>query len=130
IPIGLGPSGAMSALNGTGSQACTSLLFGDGVSCAGTNWGFNGFTDDIHDLETNLEHTLHRKYSSSQGRWLTPDPGGARCIGGGLGAMVFASEDILIAVAIAVRGTAIYEAWKINDLEKEADRVCSTTSGS
>ena len=72
----LGTKRIMTALNGTISQTCTGFAFGDGVSCTGTNFSFNGFTDDIHDSETNLEHTLFRKYSGTQGRWLTPDPMG------------------------------------------------------
>jgi RHS repeat-associated protein len=31
-------------------------------------------TDDIHDSESNLEHTLFRQLSGTQGRWMTPDP--------------------------------------------------------
>jgi RHS repeat-associated protein len=72
----LGTKRVMTATNGTTSLTCTGFAFGDGVSCAGTNWTYNGFTDDIHDPETNLEHTLFRKYSGTQGRWLTSDPAG------------------------------------------------------
>jgi RHS repeat-associated protein len=72
----LGTKRVMTALNGTVSETCTGFMFGDGVNCTGTNWSFNGFTDDIHDPETNLEHTLFRQYSGSEGRWLTVDPGG------------------------------------------------------
>jgi RHS repeat-associated protein len=72
----LGTKRVMTSLNGVSSQTCTGFAFGDGVSCTGTNLGFNGFTDDIHDPETNLEHTLFRQFSGTQGRWLTPDPAG------------------------------------------------------
>jgi RHS repeat-associated protein len=72
----LGTKRVMTAVNGTTSETCTGFAFGDGVNCTGTNPTLNGFTDDIHDSETNLEHTLNRKYSSAQGRWLTPDPAG------------------------------------------------------
>jgi RHS repeat-associated protein len=72
----LGTKRVMTAVNGTNSLTCTGFPFGDGVNCTGTNWTYNGFTDDIHDPETNLEHTQFRKYSSTQGRWLTPDPSG------------------------------------------------------
>jgi len=34
------------------------------------------FTGDEHDAETDLAHTLFRQYSSSLGRWMTPDPAG------------------------------------------------------
>lgn len=73
----LGTKRVMTALNGTTSLTCTGFAFGDGVNCGtGTNWSFNGFTDDIHDPETNLEHTLFRQYSGTEGRWLVPDPSG------------------------------------------------------
>ncbi|HXY26375.1 MAG TPA: RHS repeat-associated core domain-containing protein [Candidatus Acidoferrum sp.] len=32
------------------------------------------FTGDERDSETNLDHTWFRKYSSTLGRWMTPDP--------------------------------------------------------
>jgi RHS repeat-associated protein len=32
------------------------------------------FTDLEHDSESNLEHTWFRQFTSTQGRWLTPDP--------------------------------------------------------
>jgi len=76
-PDWLGTKRVITTLNGTTAQTCTGFAFGDGVNCTGNNVTFNGFTDDIHDPETNLEHTLFRKYSSTQGRWLTPDPAGA-----------------------------------------------------
>jgi RHS repeat-associated protein len=72
----LGTKRVMTALNGTISQTCTGFIFGDGVSCTGTNWSSNLFTDDVHDAETNLEYTLNRQYSGTQGRWLIPDPAG------------------------------------------------------
>src|SRR5579864_3372025 len=75
-PDWLGTKRAMTGMNGAISETCTGFAFGDGMNCTGTNWSFNSFTDDIHDSETNLEHTLFRQYSSTQGRWLTPDPAG------------------------------------------------------
>jgi RHS repeat-associated protein len=70
----------MTGMNGLAALTCIGFPFGDGVSCTGTNPSNNSFTDDIHDSETNLEHTLFRKYSGTQGRWLTPDPGGVRVV--------------------------------------------------
>lgn len=32
------------------------------------------FTGDEHDTESNLEHTQFRQLSTTQGRWLSPDP--------------------------------------------------------
>jgi RHS repeat-associated protein len=64
----------LTGVNGAVSETCTGFYFGDGVNCTGTNWTFNSFTDDIHDPESNLEHTQFRQYSGTQGRWLSPDP--------------------------------------------------------
>lgn len=72
----LGTKRVMTSLTGAISQTCTGFAYGDGAKCTGTNWSFSGFTDDIFDPETNLDHTPNRQYSSSQGRWLTPDPAG------------------------------------------------------
>jgi len=74
----LGTKRVITALNGTNSQICTGLPFGDGVSCTGAYSSINNyiFTDDLHDPESNLEHTPFRKYSGTEGRWLTPDPAG------------------------------------------------------
>lgn len=55
-------------------DTCTGLPFGDGINCIGTEVNFNRFTDYVHDPESNLEHTLFRQYSSTQGRFLSPDP--------------------------------------------------------
>jgi RHS repeat-associated protein len=71
----LGTKRVMTGVNAAVSQTCTGLPFGDGVTCTPTtNWTYNGFTDDIHDSETNLEHTWFRQLSGTQGRWTTPDP--------------------------------------------------------
>jgi RHS repeat-associated protein len=70
----LGTKRVMSNISGANSQTCTSLPFGDGSSCTGTEWGFNHFTDDVHDSESNLEHTWFRQLSGTQGRWTSPDP--------------------------------------------------------
>jgi RHS repeat-associated protein len=70
----LGTKRAMTGVSGANSQTCTGLPFADGVSCTGSNWNYNNFGDDIHDNETNLEQTLFRQLSGTEGRWTTPDP--------------------------------------------------------
>ncbi len=70
----LGTKRAMTSMAGANSETCTGLPFGDGVNCTGTDWNFNLFTDDMHDSETNLEHTWFRQYSGTQGRFVIPDP--------------------------------------------------------
>src|SRR6185312_6514308 len=67
-------------VSGTSTQTCTGLPFGDGASCTGTFSSANLFTDDFHDAEDNLEHTLFRKLSTTQGRWMTPDPSGMAAV--------------------------------------------------
>jgi RHS repeat-associated protein len=69
----LGSKRVMTGVTGANSQTCTGLPFGDGVTCTGTDWNFNRFTDHMHDSETNLEHTWFRQYSGTQGRFITPD---------------------------------------------------------
>jgi RHS repeat-associated protein len=73
-PDWLGSKRLVSSLTGASSQTCNNLPYGDGGSCSGPESGFNHFTDDIHDGETNLEHTWFRTLSTTQGRWLSPDP--------------------------------------------------------
>jgi RHS repeat-associated protein len=70
----LGTKRVMTSVNQTVSETCTSLPFGDASSCAGTNVGYDSFTDDPHDSESNTEHTQFRQMSTTQGRWLAPDP--------------------------------------------------------
>ncbi|MBZ5508627.1 MAG: RHS repeat-associated core domain-containing protein [Acidobacteriia bacterium] len=59
---------------GSSTDTCTGLPFGDGINCVGTEPNFNRFTDYVHDPESNLEHSLFRQYSSTQGRFMSPDP--------------------------------------------------------
>ena len=70
----LGAKRATTGMNGAVSESCTSLPFGDGGSCTSTNWSYFNFTDDEHDSESNLEHTWFRQLSTTEGRWLSPDP--------------------------------------------------------
>lgn len=70
----LGTRRVATDLTGAVKDTCTGLPFGDGINCIGTEVNFNRFTDDVHDSESNLEHTPFRQYSSAEGRFLTPDP--------------------------------------------------------
>ena len=68
-------------VDGSVKSRCSSLPFGDGASCDGSgDYTSLRFTGDEHDWESNLEHTLFRQYSSTQGRWLTPDPAGLQAV--------------------------------------------------
>lgn len=58
----------------TAAQTCANLPFGDSQSCTGTETSPLHFTGLERDTESGLDQTWYRKYSSAQGRWLTPDP--------------------------------------------------------
>ena len=72
----LGNKRVTTGINGAAVQTCTGGTLGDSLSCNGTSTTPYMFTDDLHDAETGLEHTMFRQYSSTQGRWLIPDPAG------------------------------------------------------
>ncbi len=48
--------------------------------CVTSNDTSHKFTGDERDTETNLDHTWFRKYTSAQGRWMTPDPAGLAAV--------------------------------------------------
>src|SRR5260370_30819397 len=48
------------------------LPFGEQIS--GSSVTSHKFTSDERDSESGLDHTWFRQYSSSLGRWITPDP--------------------------------------------------------
>lgn len=54
------------------------LPFGELVQ--GGSYTTHKFTEDEHDSESNLDHTQFRQYSSSLGRWMTPDPAGLAAV--------------------------------------------------
>ena len=64
-------------------QSCSSLPYGDELSCFGPTGAMDAnaasplhFTGQHHDEETGLEHFAARNYTSTWGRWMTPDPRG------------------------------------------------------
>ena len=70
----LGTKRAVTDTNGNVSETCYTWPFGDNRGCSGTDSSYSQYTDDIHDSESNLEHTDFRQLSTTQGRWLSPDP--------------------------------------------------------
>ena len=72
----LGSTKNQSDMSGNSAQTCTYLPFGDGFSCPGPQLSLMSFTGDQWDGETGFSHTQFRQYSPTQGRWMTPDPGG------------------------------------------------------
>ncbi len=60
----------------TSFQTCTSLPFGDALTCSST-YDYNlHFTDKERDFESGLDNFGARYYGSSLGRFMTPDPAG------------------------------------------------------
>jgi RHS repeat-associated protein len=57
-------------------QSCSSLPFGDGLSCTGsiTFPSEHHFTGKERDTESGNDYFGARYYASSMGRWLSPDP--------------------------------------------------------
>lgn len=70
----LGTERVRSSASGTQAETCTNLPFGDGASCTGSDTSPLHYTGEEHDAESNLEHTQFRQLSTTQGRWLSPDP--------------------------------------------------------
>jgi RHS repeat-associated protein len=70
----LGTERARSNVSGTSYETCTSLAFGDGLSCSGTEVSPMHFTGKEHDTETSLENFGARYDASSMGRFMSPDP--------------------------------------------------------
>jgi RHS repeat-associated protein len=60
---------------GVVEQTCTNLPYGDGVTC-GANPTEQLFAGLERDSESGLDHAMFRQYSSTFGRWTSPDPYG------------------------------------------------------
>ena len=70
----LGTEHARVASSGSVDSTFSSLPFGDGYSSTGNDWDWNHFAALEHDGESSTEHAQSRQYSSTQGRWMSPDP--------------------------------------------------------
>jgi RHS repeat-associated protein len=69
----LGTERVRTNLSGTATETCTSLTYGDDLSCTGTDVSPLHFTGKMRDAETSLDEFPARYYSSAQGRWYSPD---------------------------------------------------------
>ncbi len=69
----LGTERARTDVSGALAESCTSLPFGDALTCSSADISPMHFTGDEHDSETSLDHTWFRQYSSQFGRWTSPD---------------------------------------------------------
>jgi RHS repeat-associated protein len=69
----LGTERARTGVTGSSAETCTSLPFGDGQSCSGSDVSPNHFTGKERDSESGLDMFGARYYGSSFGRFMTPD---------------------------------------------------------
>ena len=69
----LGTERARTNLSNTVVETCTSLPYGDNLSCTGSDVSPLHFTGKMRDAETGLDEFPARYYSSTQGRWYSPD---------------------------------------------------------
>ncbi len=74
----LGSTRLLTQLSGSGQNSWDYYPFGEIVTSGYDTTHL--FTGDEHDTETGLDHTWFRQYSSSLGRWMTPDPGGLAAV--------------------------------------------------
>jgi RHS repeat-associated protein len=72
----LGTERARATVGGTVAETCTSLPFGDWLTCTGVDPSPMHFTGQEHDGETGLDHFPARYYGGSLGRFMSPDPTG------------------------------------------------------
>ena len=70
----MGTERVRTSFNGSFESAFTSLPFGDALASSGADTNQNHFAMLDHDTETLTEHATFRQYSSTQGRWFSPDP--------------------------------------------------------
>ena len=78
----LGSTRLLTGVSGTVQDCYAFYPFGetDTSICTPTYNALDRFTGFRFDPETNLDHTWFRKYSSAQGRWMTPDPAGLAAV--------------------------------------------------
>jgi len=75
----LGSASVVTDQNGVKMDDCDYLPFGQMnciTSSSGNHYLYTGLERDADQLD----HTLHRQYSSSFGRWMSPDPGGVKVV--------------------------------------------------
>jgi RHS repeat-associated protein len=76
----LGTERVRTSVTGVIVEKCQSAPYGDMQYCTNTDASPLHFTGDERDVETNLDHTDFRQYSSSFGRWMSPDPAGLAAV--------------------------------------------------
>jgi RHS repeat-associated protein len=69
----LGTERVRTDVNGSVFETCQGLPYGDGLNCSGTDFSPLHFTGKERDPESNLDNFGARYYTSTMGRWMTPD---------------------------------------------------------
>ena len=70
----LGTERVRTNIAGVIAESCTSLPFGDGMTCAGNDISPLHFTGKERDAESGLDNFGARYNASTMGRFMTPDP--------------------------------------------------------
>jgi len=70
----LGTERLRTTYNGAVEGSYTSLPFGDAYAASGSDADPYHYAQLDYDSETNSDHAQFRQYSSTQGRWMRPDP--------------------------------------------------------
>jgi RHS repeat-associated protein len=69
----LGTERVRTDVNGSAVETCQGLPYGDGLSCSSDDITPLHFTGKERDSESNLDNFGARYYTSTMGRWMTPD---------------------------------------------------------
>jgi RHS repeat-associated protein len=69
----LGTERVRTTVSGATGETCTSLPYGDALSCSGADVSPMHLTGKQRDTESNLDDFGTRYYTSTMGRWMTPD---------------------------------------------------------
>jgi len=72
----LGTERLRATYNGGVEGTYQSLPWGDGQSFSGSDQDAHHYATLDYDSESNTDHAQFRQYSSTEGRWLSPDPYG------------------------------------------------------
>lgn len=72
----LGTSRVHTNMSGSIISSCTSLPFGEDLTCSGIDPSPIQYTGQEHDSESGDDHFPFRYYNATMARWLSPDPAG------------------------------------------------------
>jgi RHS repeat-associated protein len=76
----LGTSRVRTNASGGAIESCTSLPFGEDLTCSASEPSPIQFTGQEHDAESGNDHFPFRYYGETMARWLTPDPSGLAAV--------------------------------------------------